>query len=375
LCGIALGAALLTKSTAYIFLPPFLIILVGVLCWERGVRAIAPLLAVGAIALAMNTPSYVRNYRFSHTLLGAGGFGPQGGAAYANAHKSLGVTVSNLLRNSGLELAVNLPEVTHDLEAAIRQIHAKLGLNPDDPDTEFGGVFQLRGEMWNQEDCAADPVHFLLASVAVLLLLNPTTLKKPAAAMFALSIIIGFIGFSGYLRWQPWHTRLLLPLLVLSAAFVGLALERHVHGPTTMAIIGILPMLVIPLIAGNYMHPLVGERAIFNASRETRYFQSRPRMQAGYRDAVDYAQAHNCREIGLIIGSNDWEYPLIMMLRARLPDVRVEAYPGAILTAASLHTFNKGWDENLKPYLVVRVQIEQTSLVQFVDSDHPGTTR
>jgi hypothetical protein len=84
---------------------------------------------------------------------------------------------------------------------------------------------------------------------------------------------------------------------------------------------------------------------------------------------VEAAQQNHCRQIGLITGTDDWEYPLEMMMRARLPDVRVEAYPDSplgIVSARQLHTQNQGWNENLRPYLVVKVDGEQATVVKFM---------
>jgi hypothetical protein len=372
-CGVALGIALLTKTTVYIFAVPFLLGLAAVLIWKLKLRSLAPLALLALIAAAINAPTCARNLRFSHTLLGTGGEGPRGAAFYVNARFGLGPTVSNLLRNSGLELAAPPSRLSAKVESRIRRIHRWFNLDPDSPDTTlFGTEFHLVNAAWNSEDSAPNPIHFVLAisTGAVLLLKSHRDKGSRSAAAFGAAIFLSYLAFCGYLRWQPWHNRLHLPLMVLSCAVIGVGLERHVNGRVIALVFGLMTVVALAAVVEDYNHPLVGDLAIYNWPRETRYFTGRPRMQAPYEKVVAAAQQNHVRQIALIIQFDDWEYPLDMMLRKRLPGIRIESYPdagpGSIWDPKTDHVPNAGWDENLKPYMVLRVAGETAGVVKIV---------
>jgi hypothetical protein len=294
-----------------------------------------------------------------------------GADIYANHPMGIRPTLSNLLRNSALEVAAPPSRFSAVIESAVRRIHRWLKIDPEDPNTTYLGLpFRLTDAIWNAEDCAPNPIHFMLAVCAgIVLWVKFPRSNSRAAAVFAVGVFLAYLGFCVYLRWQPWHNRLHLPLLVLDCAFIGVALERHFNRRLIAIVFGLMSLAALAIVVNNYNHPLVGDWAINYWDRESRFFVTRPRMQAPYRIVVDAAQQNHCRQIGLIIGGDDWEYPLDMMMRTRLPDVRIEAYPDAglpIWDAKRLHTSNTGWDENLRPYMVVKVDIEKATIVKFV---------
>jgi len=371
LCGTALGLALLTKATGYIFMVPFLLGLTGVLLWKLNWRALAPLAMLGVIALAINTPTYVRNYRFTQTFIGNGGFKPGDSDRFPNKPIGWRTATSGLLRNCALELAVPPSSVCGAVESVVRRILLRLKIDPDANITYANMDFTLSDYMWKSEDCAPNPIHFLLAIGAVLVLWfkAPRDQGGRAAAIFAAGVFLAFLAFCAYLKWQTWLNRYHLPLLVMSCAPIGVALERYFNRHLIAILFSLMTLVAFVVVINNYNHPLVGDWAIYNWDRESRFFTPRPHLQGPFRSMVECAQENHCRQIGLISGADDWEYPLDMMMRARLPDVRVEAYPDSafgIVTAKQLHTSNQGWDENLRPYLVVKVDGEQATVVKFV---------
>jgi hypothetical protein len=54
---------------------------------------------------------------------------------------------------------------------------------------------------------------------------------------------------------------------------------------------------------------------IFNTSRIEQYFINIPHLREPYNGAVDFLKSQNCRNIGLSIGGNTWEYPFWMLLQ------------------------------------------------------------
>jgi hypothetical protein len=58
------------------------------------------------------------------------------------------------------------------------------------------------------------------------------------------------------------------------------------------------------------------EPTVFNSSREEQYFRNRRVLAEPYRAVVAGVDAIHCRNVGLVAGMDDWEYPLWALLRA-----------------------------------------------------------
>jgi hypothetical protein len=261
-CGIALGVALLTKTIAYVLLAPFLLGLAAVLLWKLNWRALAPLAMLGVIALTLNVPTYSRNYRFTHTFIGNGVTEPGAPDNFVNAHFGWRPTVSNMLRNSALELAAPPSAICGSIDSVVRRLLLRLKIDPDDPNTSYKAIpFHLHDLMWRSEDTAPNPIQFVLAILAALLLWPKSLRDKAgrAAAIFAVGILLAFIGFCAYLKWEPWNNRYHLPLLVMSCALIGVALERYFNRRLIALVFGLMSLAALVCVINNFTHPLVGD--------------------------------------------------------------------------------------------------------------------
>ena len=129
-------------------------------------------------------------------------------------------------------------------------------------------------------------------------------------------VAVGFLLFSLTVKWQMFHARLLVPLFILAAPFVGLALEQTANRAVANLSLAIALALAFALIVVNPSHPLVGGRSIFRVSREAQYFANRRGLYQPMRQAADLLAGRNCSQIGITTGPV-WEYPLWVMLHAR----------------------------------------------------------
>jgi hypothetical protein len=368
LCGGSLGLGVLTKSTMYPLAAPMAGGLGLLLLWRHRLRGLGWLALAAMLAASLNGPTWVRNHRFSHCLLGNGGYGFQAGH-YTNAHPGIGPAVSNMLRNAGLELVVDCPPVSGAVEHAVRTVHRWAGLDPDDQATIFNGFtrYDLSHIPWNSEDYSSSPFHAVLIFAAVVTMIIGWRRSDRAVRWYAAGVGAGFVLFCAFLRYQPWHCRLLLPPMIASAAFVAVALDRRwKHGIPT-AVFALLPLLAVPWVLDGCLHPMIGPGSIFDQPREQQYFRERPTLLPAYRSLVDLAAKNGVRQVGVTGDGNAWEYPLTMLLRERLPDVRVDTFPdGFNTTAQTLHTRNRGYDPNLKPALIVRLGGDKAEVVRLI---------
>lgn len=351
LVGAATGLALLTKGTSYLFCAP-VILWYAIREFRRHHRKSLPFyLLVASVAIGINAGHFTRNASLYQNPLGPGGES-NGHYRYANDRFGVGPLVSNVMRNFVLE--ITLPVQTSDrfLEKRIRQAHHWLGLNPDDPETTFTNeMFHITGKFWNSENQASNPIHFmilLIASGAAICFRKST---HPNEVILSACLITSFLLFSFYLRWQPWHSRLLLPLLIAGSAISARFLEKRMHA---VAIQSLLVILI--LIAGWASitcpgRPMTGSQSILSMPREDQYFISMPVAGPIYKRLASDVVSRKAGTIGLILGENDFEYPFWVMLRNRGSNARITHFAVNNISADAIRS-----TPVVSPDLVVHIE-------------------
>jgi hypothetical protein len=357
MCGVALGLALLTKATAYIFAAPLVLGLCAIMLRRHGWLACPRLAAVLALAGLINLPMGIRDFRLSGVLVG----NAQDHLLYANAPASVGNTISNVIRSLAFEWVIPVDDVPAKLESAARAVHLTLGLNPDDATSTFASAsFHMRGD-WYLEDSAPNPLQMTLLVAAGICAAAAWRRWGRAPGFLLLAVTVSFLAFSAYLRWQPWHSRLLITLLFVASPAIGIVMQHWSRRITAIAAL-LLSIGVIPWIVLNTHHRLIGPTSIFNMDRETRRFLDQRPWQAAFRSVADYPADHGCRQVGIICTTDDWEYALDEMLLRRDPAIRIETYPQP--WRLDPNTINRGWDESLKPYCVVKFEEGVPKIIQ-----------
>jgi hypothetical protein len=247
------------------------------------------------------------------------------------------------------------------LQAGIVRLHELVGLNASDPRSTYGTPTFRVNPLSFHEDYAGNPLHLVLGAVALGLFVRHGPRRDPALLAYVACLTGAALLFCLLLKWQPWHSRLHLPLFVLAAPFVAVALTRHLPAPLTLALAGALVLAAMPWVVGNQTRPLLGDPSLLRMSATERMFFNRPELRAPYVGAADALTARGCGQVGLVIGGNDWEYPLWVLLRERLgPSVRVEHVAVQNVSRAAAATDGPipcgivAWDQDLAPAIVWR---------------------
>ncbi|MCE5328277.1 MAG: glycosyltransferase family 39 protein [Planctomycetaceae bacterium] len=340
--GGAMGLAVLTKGTAYLLAAPFVIWLVASQLRRRRLRAIPALAAAGAIVLAVNAGFYCRNLDLYHAPLGWGLAGPHADMSAGNRldNQAWGprVLASNLLRNVAMELAppINNPRGLREggpadqaITAAARGALHAIGADPDDPQTTYADFgrrqrFEVYGFLWNDENFAAAPAHIVLFAAAAAGLALLRLPQRRLLLLYAAAIIAGFLFFCLFLKWQPWHARLHLPLLVLGSALTGVVLERLAGRWVAAAIVSVLLIAATAPLLWAANRPMLGQRNIFNTPRDELYFAAAgPQQEAIYRDLLRELPLRRFNKIGLVLGGDNIEYPIWVLLRGSSPTTEI----------------------------------------------------
>ena len=318
--GLAAGLAFLTKGTAEIFIAGLGVMLVN---WPRKMLAqslrFAALAAV--LAFAINAPHFARNVELFGSPFGPPAYGDAGQFKLSNNAFTPSIVASNVLRNFASQIETPSTALNKAIESSITAILSVMGEDVNDPRATWDFTMFHVTEMNRHEALAGNPLQlglFLLATF--ILAFSWFRTNHHRAGTFALAVIAGFILFSAYLKWQPWHTRLLLPCFVLSAAVTGTVLARVLPALIAGAVAIALPIFAGPALLENAIRPLTyaGAANVFNASRVDQLFAEIPFVRDSFRQAARFIKAQPCTDIGVDTRSggdfSGYEYPLLVLL-------------------------------------------------------------
>jgi hypothetical protein len=253
------------------------------------------------IALGINFGHYSRNYELFGSPLGPKE-DPKD-SLYVSEIITVPSVLSNIMRNVALQMGTPSNIINRNLERSVVFLHKIIHISPNDPRSSFPGTdFHIRWMM----DANLLPLLIFLLTTALYFFLKP---REKVIGFYFLTLFLGFVLYSGYLKWQPWGGRLQLPFIVLSASFIGAILAKIKQEKFVNICIVLTVISTFPWVFENTSRPILGKYSIFKISRMDQYFTEYPNKQP-YLNAVKVLQERGCKNIGLILGGNTYEYPL-----------------------------------------------------------------
>ena len=323
LAGASLGLLLLTKGTGYVYALPFLVWLSWWSLRHDTVRRLRLLVNIGLIVASMNAWHFVRNWNAFNNVLGP----PESVQSVANEVISPAIVLSNVIRNVALHLPTPSERVNNWSFRVIRRIHRAIGVDLNDPRTSFGdGQPPYRftvPRLILQEDLTGNGLHLVLLTLSIAFLLTGTrgTDSRPAR-MYAIALLAGFGLFCAIFKWQPWGSRLHLPLFVLGAPLIAIVGARWLGPDGVPGAAALLLVVSLPWVMLNEARPLIRLRSafwtntVFDTPRSELYFSNRRRLAAPYIEASRRIREMGCANVGLVLGEDDYEYPIWALVGA-----------------------------------------------------------
>lgn len=310
LCGLALGLALLTKGTSYIFAAPF-----GAWLGARALlhgegRARRRALALGGLALLIGLLLNAAFLQRNASLYG-NPFGERV-SRHRNAEISARVVVANGVRHAALNFTTPIGPAQRALDWAMDGVLEVVG----EPEGSSWPGTRFEVDHHPDEDRASNPLHFVMIVLACAALpFAPRHLRR-STLPYALSLLAAALLYCLLLRWQPWATRLQLPLFLLGLPLVALALEQKVRALAWGMIVVVLLAGSARVLLSNPSRPLVPHkgRSLVTTSRTSLYFARASKLEDPFVTAATLLRDSGANEIGLVIGRNEWEYPLWVLL-------------------------------------------------------------
>jgi hypothetical protein len=257
--GGALGLAWLTKTTAYVFSCAFLFPWALTWPWKTKAQLLKHLPVIAGLALALNAGHFVRNYDLHGSPPGPKAEQPPATYKYSNDSITPSTVVSNILRNLVLHFRTPSSAANQTLEKwVVKAIHA-VGDDPNNPQTTWTGTTFHISELSRHEVLAGNPLHLvlILLTFAVMVVWGQPRNSREILTYIG-ALMLAFTLFCALGRWQPWHTRLHLPLFVLWSAPVGVCLTQVWARSVTNSLATLLLVLSVPFLLGNQLRPLMG---------------------------------------------------------------------------------------------------------------------
>jgi 4-amino-4-deoxy-L-arabinose transferase-like glycosyltransferase len=320
---VALSLGILTKATTYIFAFPFCVWLFLYIVKKNRTHFFG-LLILPAIILLLNFGHFSRNYDLYENLLGTHTENTQ----ITNEKFNFPVTVSNVTRNLSLNFAVPSITVNEKTTDIVIKILERFDLSVNKSVNTYGGEFYIPFSFY--ESTAPNSIHLFILILVIFLLLLTRKLTR-LSCFYLLSIVAGFLLFSIILKWQPYGNRLMLPLFVLLSSFLGFSFVKLESKILSFFFMFLLLIYAMPYLFMNKSRPLVGTLShnnsgsytflaapVWTSIRNELYFIRRPNLYKSYKEITSKINNNDCESIGLIMGNDDWEYPLWVLVKERI---------------------------------------------------------
>lgn len=323
--GASLGLGILSKGTVYIYAFPFCILIGLEVLKKFRWNFYRPIGIIGFTCLAINLGYYIRNFSLFGSPVGLSG----GQNGLTNEVLNISTFYSNIIRNIAIHAASPIAPLNQVLEKIVNFSHNIFNLDINDPSRTWPGTQFAIGwgnlTLLRHEDFSANFIHLLLILFGLFLWLARKELRENKyLTSHIISVILGFLMFCLLFKWQPWHSRLHLPIFVLFAPAIGHILSKIIDRKISHSIVTAILVLSIPWLFYNHTRPLLGANNIFSSPRIEQYFNSREGLQEPYIKAANLLKSKECFELGLSVGEDSWEYPLWVLLdnRQQKPKIR-----------------------------------------------------
>jgi hypothetical protein len=322
--GIALGTAILTKATAYVFALPFLLWFTFSILWKVRLSAIRPLTAIALIVLLINSGHYIRNYGLYGNPLGPGEEPTVGATVkYNNDIYTIPALMSNAIRNFAINLGTPNYNINIAMDRFFYKAHEWIGISPNDPRTTWNDTeFHVNYTSY-YDGRAGNPLHAWMTLLIVPVFFAQRR-KKGEEPYYLGALLAGFFIFCLYLRWQNWHTRLQLPLLVLWSPFIAQTLDQfRTRWLTSLGLVALVAASM-SWVFYNESRPLLGKNNILETDRSIQYFSRDKTLYDPFMETADLLGRRSCSQVGLMTNEDSWEYPFWVVLRQVQPNAQVE---------------------------------------------------
>ena len=348
--GISIGLALLTKALAYVYLPVFVGLFL-MLFIQKNYKTWKKSYFIGGVltltfVFSVNINHFQKNYTLCHNMMGTD---PKEDKEYKLEDRSLRGISSNIIKNLGLHLD---PFFVGNLgNKVVEKIHILMNYDPNKKGMNYVDTkFSTYPGWQNHEDTQPNFFHFLLGFTALFSLGLVFGRKKReyyTISFYYLGVIVSFLLFNYLLKWQPWNTRIHLPLFFLLIPAIAILCSSL---KLTLNFTYVIILFLIPysfyLSVYNYSRPFITKEKLTSSitcsdNRFKKYFANNIGDYMEYKNMLLMINPTS-KNIGLHVHSDTWEYPLYYPLfenKNTLENILVENYSAKYPTLIKRYSY------------------------------------
>jgi hypothetical protein len=319
--GLTIGLAFLTKALAYIYIPVIGVLFIVLYLKQNHkkttlknyIRYIS--ITLGLIFI-LNFNHSFNNYKLSNNIFGTN---KQESKDYALENKSPISILSNMTKNIGLHADPIFIRNTGN--RILEKLHLVMHYDLNKPGNNYKGMqFSCNPGLKNHEDCQPNFIHFLSIIFTILILTfsflkNRKNNQTNIQFYYSMTITLCFILFCILFKWQPWNTRIQLPLFFLFSPMIaiGLGQLKFKKGISSLLIF-ILFVNCAYITIYNFNKPIIHSKQTSKISCKDnvykQYFANSLNYFQDYDNITKIIAPKKIDTIGLIMHSDTWEYPL-----------------------------------------------------------------
>ncbi len=310
--GCALGMAAATKSTAYLYLTPFIFSWAVYHLYQIAFKKMPIVwlnyLLVGLVFVVINFAHFSRNYQLTSSILGTN---PSLQNSYANETHSVTGLISSVTKN--LSNQFGLPKIAPLAAAATEKIHELINVDINDYNISY--INYSVDPLSTHENNGANTYHTILMLLTIIWLFIFYKKYNRGIVVLLIVIILSFLFFCFYLKWQPWiklHAPFYIFHTVVLAYFIIKELKSKIL--IYLVIFGFVFNAVVILLF-NYSRPLITVVPFTSEIKVTddrykKYFSRFLEFHSDYKNVVDMIEDRGYKNVGLKLKKFELEYQL-----------------------------------------------------------------
>lgn len=325
--GLSVGLGILTKNTYALFALPFCIYFGIKWLKEYKHKVILLFLWFLFCVVLINFHHWYRNYQAFNSPVGPKYMSEM----ILNVSHKKEVILSNMIKNFGLQ--VGLPNDRYNLfiDRLVYKLHEEIHLNLNAHQNTFNYT-TYKTQFSIHEDLSGNFILTIIILVSLIALF-----RKKELFFYWICLLGGWVSFNYFLKWQPWGSRLLLPLFMISIPFASYALGKIIKIRKIMYLV--IVFLIIfswPFIAGSNKYfgnlpvTLSSNRQILplpeyvKFNRTKRYFYGRQDLYEEVVNVATLLREKGVSRVELDLGYDDWEYTWWVALKNKSPSSKIE---------------------------------------------------
>lgn len=315
--GLAVGLALLSKAIAFIFLPILLVGIGVIILFKIMKQKLYKKLYLSGLSIliiiSINLPHSYRNYKLSNDFLGTD---KTEKTDYLNEQFYPKLIISTVIKNVCLHF--DYFYVGNLGNQIAEKSHLILGQNINTPGSNvFDLKYNCNHDWKNHEDTQPNFIHFTLFTFSVVLMIFGIIKRKLNNLNLILLntlTIATFVFFCAILTWEPWNTRLHLPLFFLMCPSIYYLITSIGLKQVKYIILAQIILYGFYVVIYNYSRPFLTNKETskikISDSRYKKYFANQLHIYQDYLNI--HSKTKNKKSIGLITTKDTWEYPLFV---------------------------------------------------------------